>query len=161
MVEADIDQAVAAASAQTKAGNVQWDALSSIDAPYMPRLVKEGAIEKIDASAIPGLSSLPKAAVHEYGIGVLNSVVTVSYRSGDNITPLKSVKDFFDPNIKGARAISSNAGEAQFVCALALMSDGVSVDDLSKGIDFKRCLTIVDRERDERPTFPLLTEAAR
>ncbi|RWB22233.1 MAG: extracellular solute-binding protein [Mesorhizobium sp.] len=153
LVEANIDEAIAAASAQAKAGNVQWDGLSSIDAPYMPRLVKEGVAEKIDVSSIPGLQRLPKAAVHDYGVAILNSVVTVSYRGADNVVPLKSVKDFFDPTIKGDRAMSSLAGEAQYICTLALLSDGVSVNDLSKGIDTDRCLKIVDRIKDQVTSY--------
>ncbi|UVK48665.1 extracellular solute-binding protein (plasmid) [Mesorhizobium sp. AR07] len=149
LVEADIDQAVAAASAQVKAGNIQWDGLSSIDAPYMPKLAMDGVLERIDASNIPGLEKLPKAMANDYGVPILNSVVTVSYRDADKVVPLKSVKDFFDPSIKGPRAMSSNAGEAQMVCTLALLSDGVSVDQLSKGLDTARCLKIVDRIKDQ------------
>ncbi|KKA06874.1 hypothetical protein VP03_31840 [Sinorhizobium meliloti] len=149
LVEANIDEALAAAAAQAQAGNVQWDGLSSVDAPYMPRLINERVIQKIDASAIPGLERLPKAAVNDYGVALLNSVVTVSYRDDGKVVPLNSVKDFFDPNVKGARAMSSNAGEAQNICALALLSDGVSVKDLSKGIAIDRCLQIVDRIKDQ------------
>ncbi|MER8760537.1 extracellular solute-binding protein, partial [Mesorhizobium sp. M0976] len=149
LVEADQDMMIGAVSAQVKAGNVQWDALSGLDAPYMPKLIKDGIIEKIDASKIPGLEKLPKAVRSDYGVPVLNSVVTVSYRDADNIMPLKSVKDFFDPNIKGARTVSSLASEAQFICTLALLSDGVSVNELTKGIDVKRCLKIVDPIKDQ------------
>ncbi|MDK1389791.1 extracellular solute-binding protein [Sinorhizobium sp. 8-89] len=153
LVEASMDQAVTAASAQAKSKDIQWDGLSSVDAPYMPRLVSDGVIEVIDASAIPGLSKLPRAAIHGNGVGVINQVVTVSYRSGDNVTPMKSVKDFFDPSIKGARAMGSNAGSASFNCTLALISDGVSVDDLSKGIDVDRCLKIFDRIKDQVTSY--------
>lgn len=149
LVEAGQDEMIAAVSAQVKAGKVEWDGLSGVDAPYMPKLIKDGVIEKIDVSKIPGLEKLPKAVRSDYGVPVLNSVVTVSYRSGDNLVPLKSVKDFFDPNIKGPRAVSSLASEAQFICALALLSDGVSVNELTQGIDVNRCLKIVDPIKDQ------------
>ncbi|RWA78813.1 MAG: extracellular solute-binding protein [Mesorhizobium sp.] len=149
LVESSADEAIAAVSAQVKAGKVEWDGMSSVDAPYMPKLIKDGVIEKIDISKIPGLEKLPKAVASDYGVPVLNSVVTVSYRNTDNVAPLKSIKDFFDPNIKGPRAVSSLAGEAQFVCALALLSDGVSVNELTKGIDIKHCLKVVDPIKDQ------------
>ncbi|RWH78040.1 extracellular solute-binding protein [Mesorhizobium sp.] len=149
LVEADADAMVGAVSAQVKAGKVEWDGLSGLDAPYMPKFIKDGLIEKINVSKIPGLEKLPKALRSDYGVPVLNSVVTVSYRNADNVAPLKSVRDFFDPNIKGPRAVSSLAAEAQMVCALALLSDGVSVNDLTKGFDINRCLKIVDRIKDQ------------
>lgn len=149
LVEADVDGMIGAVSAQVKAGKVEWDGLSGLDAPYMPKFIKDGLIEKIDVSKIPGLEKLPKALRSDYGVAVLNSVVTVSYRNADSVAPLKSVKDFFDPNIKGPRAVSSLAGEAQNVCALALLSDGVSVNELTKGFDINRCLKIVDRIKDQ------------
>ncbi|WP_292236953.1 extracellular solute-binding protein, partial [Mesorhizobium sp.] len=59
LVEADQDQMIAGVSAQVKAGNVQWDGLSAVDAPYMPKLIQDGVIEKIDVSKIPGIEKLP------------------------------------------------------------------------------------------------------
>ncbi|MDE3775525.1 ABC transporter substrate-binding protein [Sinorhizobium meliloti] len=153
LVEANVDEAIAAVSAQAKAGNVEWDGLSSMDAPYLPKLINDGVIQKIDASKVPGLEKLPKSVRSDYGIPILNSVVTVSYRDADNLAPLKSVRDFFDPHIKGARAMSSNAGEGQMICTLALLSEGVSVDELSKGIDVNRCLKIVDRIKNQVTSY--------
>ncbi len=149
LIEANIDEALGAASAQAKAGDVEWDGLSSIDAPYIPRLVKEGVIQKVDTSGMTGIDRLPESAVIDYGVAVLNSAVTVSYRSADGVPPLSSVKDFFDPNIKGARAMSANASEGQLICTLALLSEGATVDELVQGIDVDRCLEIVSRIKDQ------------
>lgn len=149
LVEANIDQAISAASAQSKAGGTNWDGLTAVDSSYMPRLTKEGVIQQIDASNIPALESLPKAALNDYGIPMMGSVATVSYRDANGVASLKSVREFFDPTIKGARAMSSLAGEAQYICALALLSDGVALDELSERIDIDRRLTIVDRIKDQ------------
>lgn len=149
LVEASVDEAMAAVSVQAKAGKVEWDALSSIDAPYIPRLIEEGVLQKVDASKMAGINKLPKAAVIDHGVAVLNSVVTVSYRSADGVTPLNSVKDFFDPNIKGARTMGSGPSQGPLVCILALASEGVSIEEMIKGIDVDRCLQIVSRVKDQ------------
>ncbi|RUX47514.1 extracellular solute-binding protein, partial [Mesorhizobium sp. M4A.F.Ca.ET.050.02.1.1] len=132
-----------------RSGTVQWDALSSIPASDLQRLAKQGVIQKIDASAIPGLEKLPRAALSDYGVPALNAVVTVSYREFQGVNPLKSVADFFDPNIKGPRAVSSLAGEAPFNCIVALLSEGVHPDELVKHIDVARCLKVFDKIKDQ------------
>ncbi|MBB4189758.1 putative spermidine/putrescine transport system substrate-binding protein, partial [Sinorhizobium terangae] len=149
LVEANIDQAISAASAQSKAGSAGWDGLAAVDSSYMPRLIAEGVVQTMDASDIPSLKSLPKTSLNDYGIPMMGSVATVSYRDADGVVPLRAVSDFFDPTIKGARAMSSLAGEAQYICTLALLSDGVTIDELSKRIDVDRCLKIVDRIKDQ------------
>lgn len=149
IVEGNIDEALGTLSAQVKAGKVEWDGLSSVDAPWLPKVIDEGLIQKVDSAQMPRINELPKSSLNEYGVAVLSSAVIASYRDAQGVTPLKSVKDFFDPNIKGARSMASLAAEAPLICILALSSDGVSFDELIKGIDVERCLKIVGRIKDQ------------
>jgi putative spermidine/putrescine transport system substrate-binding protein len=149
LVEASQEAAMAGAAAQVKAGNVEWDGLSSIDEYLMPRMIEEGVLAKVDPKGIEGVDALPKAAVNDHGIAVLNSVISVSYRSDDNVTPLTSVADFFNPDIKGSRTLSSAASQAPLICILALSSRGVSMEELSAGIDTEHCFRIIDEIKDQ------------
>lgn len=144
IVEAGFDEALAAIAAQKKAGKVEWDAMSMIDAPVVPRLVNEGLIQKVEVSTIAGLDKLPSNSVSDYGIAVFLASVTASYRQADGVTPLKSVKEFFDPDIKGPRSAGGTASDAQVMCVLALLADGVAVENLAP-LDIDRCLSVWGR----------------
>jgi putative spermidine/putrescine transport system substrate-binding protein len=148
VIESGYDQALALAAAQVKAGNPEWDALAMVDAPAVPRLVDEGIIQKIDLSAIPSADALAKGAATEFGIAAFSAAVTVSYRKADGVTPMTSVADFFDPDIKAPRAAGGTAEDAQVMCVLALLADGVPAKDLAP-LDIDRCLAVWDRIKDQ------------
>jgi spermidine/putrescine-binding protein len=149
LVEAGQEPAMATAAAQVKSGNVEWDGLSSIDEYLMPRLINDGVVQKIVAADIPGIEALPASAVNEHGVAVLNSVVAVSYRSADGVTPMTSVKDFFDPSIEGPRTLSSAPSQAPLICILALRSAGVAMEEIADNIDTERCLEVVAGIKDQ------------
>lgn len=144
LIEVPYDEMLAVVAAQVKSGNVVWDGLTSIDGPLIPKLVSEGIIQKINAKEIPGIDVLPDSAVSDYGIGTLNAAVVASYRQVKGVTPLKSVKDFFDPSIKGPRSAGGTAGDASVMCVLALLADGEDIDKMAP-LDIKRCLEIWGR----------------
>ena len=149
LVEASQEAAMAAAAAQVGAGSIEWDGLSSIDEYLMQRLIDGGTIQPIESGQIPGVDQLPDAAVVEHGIAVLNSVVAVSYRDAEGVPALASVADFFNPEIEGARTLSSAPSQAPLICILALSSAGVPVEEFEAGIDVDRCLEIVAGIRDQ------------
>ncbi|WP_422368617.1 ABC transporter substrate-binding protein [Pelagibius sp.] len=149
LVEAGLDEAAAATKAQLNAGKLEWDAWSGLDAPLLPRFIKEGLFQEVDASKIAGAEKLPDDAVHPFGVAVLNSAVTVSYRDVDGVTPLTSVKDFFDPSIKGPRAAGGTAGDAPLMCILALAADSVTMEEMTNGLDLDRCGRIWDGIKDQ------------
>ncbi len=148
VIESGYDQALALAAAQVKAGNPEWDALAMVDSPAVPRLVEEGIIQKIDLSAIPSADSLAKGAATDFGIAAFSAAVTVSFRKADGVTPMTSVADFFNPEIKAPRAAGGTAEDAQVMCVLALLADGVPAKDLAP-LDVERCLSIWNRIKDQ------------
>lgn len=146
IVEAPYDQMIAFVSAQAAAGTAEWDAVWNVDDIWLPKYAAEDALLPIEYDKIPGSKNLPESTKNKLGIAISNGAVAVSYRKSG--TKLNSAADFFDPNIKGARAAAGTASDAPYMCALALLADGVKPDELVP-LDVDRCLKVWSGIKDQ------------
>lgn len=152
LVEADYDTMYALVRQMAETGSSDWDAVGGIDPPYIYTFAEEGDIRNLDYSRIKGSEALAASAKNSHGLAFVNGAVTLAYRDAPGVTPMKSVRDFFDPNVKGPRAAGGIAAESFVMCYLALAADGVKPEDMAP-IDIDRCLAVWGRIKDQVTTW--------
>lgn len=138
-IKEDTMDGLAAVRAQVMSGKPKWDVveLSSNDCVMAEQ---QGLTEPLDYSVI----SLDGIAERFYGKNWIasNAYTTVlAWSSASGVAPVRTWKQFFDPEIKGPRALYR---QPYTTLELALISDGVAPKDLYP-LDVERAFKVLER----------------
>lgn len=130
-------------AAQAKSGNIVNTTTDGSTGDLF-RMKAEGLIEKIDWAKLNPEPMFDEAK-NEYGFGASYFSTIMAWRS-DASAPQNFV-DFFDTaKFPGKRALPDYP---EFVLAFAAMGDGMTPEEVSKGIDLDRAFKTLERIKDD------------
>jgi putative spermidine/putrescine transport system substrate-binding protein len=132
VINVDVDPA--RVRAMVDSGNVEWDIFTS-DPSYVLLYSEEGLLEPIDYTkfAQEDLDALIPEAKMDYGVGAYFYAWVMAYNTeafpAENAP--ESWADFWDSeNFSGPRSLHSGVGGPQAPLEIALLADGVNLEDL-------------------------------
>ena len=128
--------------AMVESGNVAWDVVSA-ESPAFANEVKDGLLEPIDYSLVKA-DGIPAEFRTKYGVGYMVFGTNLAW-SKDKFPNGLTPAQFFDPNVKGRRVLTS---DPTYSLEFALMADGVRPADLYP-LDVDRALKVIDRVKDQ------------
>jgi putative spermidine/putrescine transport system substrate-binding protein len=136
-----------------KADNVTWDVVQGgtsqgvEDNPQLEDI--DCTVVDCDAFASTAFPAYKQAVP----LFVFSYVLAYNKDAFDGKTAPASWKDFFDPSIKGQRDVMPTSSGWQGLLEAALLTDGVSRDDLYP-LDVDRALKVIGRIKDQMVVMP-------
>ncbi|MBW2056703.1 MAG: ABC transporter substrate-binding protein [Deltaproteobacteria bacterium] len=132
--------------AMMRSGNIEWDMISADYEGYNQKYYDKGYLEDIDYGIVTHTKDLVPGSLKKWGVAQYLECVVLAYNTKvfpEGKRP-KSWKDFFDvKRFPGPRAMHNWGGPSDNL-SIALMSEGVSPDDLFP-LDFDRAFKIMDK----------------
>lgn len=130
-------------AAQNRSGVINIVSSDSSTAE-LSRMIAEGLVEKIDWEAV-NPEPMFEEAKHEYGFGSSYFSTIMAWREGAPAP--KNWVDFFDTeNFPGKRALPDYP---DYVLPFAAIGDGMTPEEVSKGIDLDRAFKTLERIKDD------------
>lgn len=126
-------------AAQAKSG-VILNTVSDAPTGDMFRGIAEGLLEPIDWAKLNPEPMFDEAK-HEYGFGASYFSTIMAHRS-DAKGPANFAEFFDTVNFPGKRALPDYP---EFVLPFAAMGDGMTMDEISKGVDLDRAFKVLER----------------
>jgi putative spermidine/putrescine transport system substrate-binding protein len=137
--------------AMVETGNVTFDCDSGAGASSVYTFAEEGLLEPIDYSYFDQetLDGFAPEGKHEYGVASLFYSVVLGINTDTFPEGPTTWAEFWDRDaFPGPRSLGTGQDGGQGTWEIALMADGVAVDELYP-IDFERALASLDRIRDD------------
>ena len=134
--------AYAKVKAMVESGNVTWDVVSA-ESSAQANEAKDNLLEPLDYNVIKA-DGIPAELRTEYGVGYITFGMNLAWdkaKFADGASP----KQFFDPAVKGRRAVPL---EPEYTLEFALLADGVKAADLYP-LDVDRALKVFDRVKGQ------------
>ena len=97
--------AYAKVKAMVESGNIAWDVVSAESSAYANE-VKDNLLEPIDYSVVKA-DGIPAQFKTKYGVGYISFAQNLAW-SKDKFPNGLTAAQFFDPNVKGDRVLSSD-----------------------------------------------------
>lgn len=138
-IKEDNMDGLAAVRAQVMSGKPKWDVVE-LGSTECAQAEREGLVEPLDYSVI-NAADIDPAVVSSHWLGS-HAYATVLAWAEDARTPVaKNWQQFFDPQVKGARALYR---QPWLTMEAALLGDGVVPDKLYP-LDVERAIKVLDR----------------
>lgn len=134
--------AYAKVKAMVESGNVTWDVVSAESSAHANE-VKDNLLEPLDYNVIKA-EGIPAELRTKYGVGYITFGMNLAWDKAkftNGLTPAQ----FFDPSVKGRRAVPL---EPEYTLEFALLADGVKAANLYP-LDVDRALKVIDRVKDQ------------
>jgi len=128
--------------AMVESGNVTWDVASAESSAHANE-VKDDLLQRLDYSIIKA-DGIPAEFRTKYGVGYIKFGMNLAWNKDkfpNGLTPAQ----FFDPKVKGRRAVTL---EPEYTLEFALLADGVKAADLYP-LDVDRALGVIGRVKDQ------------
>jgi putative spermidine/putrescine transport system substrate-binding protein len=132
--------------AMVESGSVTWDVVSAESSAFVNE-AKDGLLMPLDYSVIKA-DGIPDSLRREFGVGYIKFGQNLAWDT-DKFPNGVSPADFFNPEIKGRRALTA---EPSYTLEFALLADGVAPDALYP-LDVDRALAVIDRVKDQVVAF--------
>ncbi|KAB0495346.1 ABC transporter substrate-binding protein [Pseudomonas vancouverensis] len=139
VIKEDNMDGLAAVRAQVMSGKPKWDVVE-LGSTECAQAQQEGLVEPLDYSVIDA-THVDKNVVSSHWIASHAYATVVAWAEGSDAPVAKNWQQFFDPQVKGARALYR---QPWLTMEAALLGDGVAAKDLYP-LDVERAIKVLSR----------------